>query len=79
MNIIDAVRTAKLDRSYITRKAWDYPYRYSGNWSASSIKLMPTDSPDGFVLHSANAPDKPGKWYPRMEDILAEDWFIVQA
>ena len=77
MNIVEAVKEAHAGKSEISRKAWDYPYEYSGGWIGPAVRLVPTNTPDGFLLKRVLFPQTYESWYPREEDILAEDWFII--
>ncbi|MGY0180618.1 Thoeris anti-defense Tad2 family protein [Lactococcus garvieae] len=66
MNIIEATKKATEDNKAIYRK------------SQTDIQFIPTNSgPLAFVVITSDT-DKIGKfWNPNAEDILAEDWEII--
>lgn len=76
MTIIEAIKNrSKSNGMYITRKAWSYPHNNTN--AGAAVKLMPTASPDGFVVKSVSAMTVYPGWKPTSEDILAEDWINV--
>ena len=60
---------------HIALKAWRYPHDNQNTGAA--VKLMPTASPDGFVVKSVSAMTVYPGWEPTSEGILVEDWVTV--
>lgn len=75
MNIYQAVAAASKKTPFITRAAWrgvitDEPV-------SGAIKIQPTNTPSGCIVHDeATKIIRPG-WQPRAEDLAADDWSVV--
>lgn len=77
MFIHEAISATTRQKPYITRQAWDYPVDIKLIKSfGRSIRLLPTNSPDGVVVYSATGGVKP-RWQPTMDDLVADDWLSV--
>lgn len=68
MYIHEAVTKAMETKKFISR---------SGNGLWSKIKLWPTNGDDGFVVHYALNNTPCHRWQPRAEDLVANDWVVV--
>lgn len=73
MFIHEAVLATTPKNPYIKRKAWGYVT----TTPHVAIKLQPTDSPDGCVLHSITEPNPRRGWQPTAGDLVADDWVVI--
>lgn len=71
MNIHEAIMARTHEKPYITRRDWGY---ITVNPVAVSIKILPTNSPDGCVVESVSAEGPRSGWQPTAGDLAAEDW-----
>lgn len=75
MNIYQAMAAVSKRTPFITRAAWRgvvtaEPVRWV-------IKIQPTNTPSGCIVHDeATKILRPG-WQPRAEDLMADDWETV--
>lgn len=76
MLIHEAIAATGKGARFIRRKSWSYITQPPCDGSA--MKLMPTDSPDGFVIHSVARSTPVAGWQPKREDLLATDWEPVR-
>lgn len=76
MNIHEAIMARTHEKPYITRRDWGY---ITVNPVAVSIKILPTNSPDGCVVESVSAEGPRSGWQPTAGDLAAEDWETVPA
>lgn len=74
MNIHEAIMARTHEKPYITRRDWGY---ITVNPVAVSIKILPTNSPDGCVVESVSAEGPRSGWQPTAGDLAAEDWETV--
>lgn len=76
VTIIEAIEATTPAKPYITRESWIYP---TPEPVAAPVMLIPTDSPDGFVVHSWMSGHRRSLplWNPSRADILADDWVPV--
>ena len=75
MNIHEAIMARTHEKPYITRRDWGY---ITVNPVAVSIKILPTNSPDGCVVESVSAEGPRSGWQPTAGDLAAEDWETVE-
>lgn len=73
MYLHQAVEAAMEGRMCVRRRAWDYPT----SKPVISVKILPTNSPDGCVILGAAHQIPRSGWQPTAEDLTAEDWEIV--
>ena len=62
---------------HITRTAWNDGYYFTNPMASCGIKLLPTNSPDGCRIISADNLATVRIWSPRLEDLTATDWMPV--
>lgn len=76
MFINQAIALARKSNKCITREAWEPVKRacYS-----AGIQILPTDTPDCCVIYSEACKTIARAWNPRAEDLLADDWLVVDA
>jgi len=75
VNIHEAIMARTHEKPYITRRDWGY---ITVNPVAVSIKILPTNSPDGCVVESVSAEGPRSGWQPTAGDLAAEDWETVE-
>lgn len=68
MNIHEAVMAATENGLYITR---------ANAWWGKHIKLNPTDTEDCCIIIPQEG-QAGGRWNPRKEDLLADDWIVTE-
>lgn len=69
MNIYEAAKVAIANGQYITRAAWENPYRF---------RIEPTDTPDCCVTHSDAMRAPRRGWQPKAGDLIADDWIAIE-
>lgn len=74
MNIHEAIMARTHEKPYITRRDWGY---ITVNPVAVSIKILPTNSPDGCVVESVSTEGPRRGWQPTAGDLAADDWETV--
>lgn len=74
MNLLDAAKSRGREQPFLTREKWVDGYIFEQH-AICPIKLLPTDSPDGILVHSLNDGEAHRSWTPTLDDITAEDWF----
>lgn len=78
MTIIDALKTRSEKAGwFITREEWNRGHVTIDDISPNfaGIAVLPTNSPDGFVIVSSYS--SPKAWNPTINDLLADDWIIA--
>lgn len=71
MCIYEAILQTTPKQPYIRRTSWEYPTLAPTN---APVKILPTNSPAGFVVVFAeNAMSRYG-WSPIRDDLAANDW-----
>lgn len=65
MNIQQAVKLAIEKRPLIARAIWP-----------SRVAIDPTDSGEGCIV-SRNGENPCPRWHPQAEDLIAEDWILI--
>lgn len=75
VNIHEAIMARTHEKPYITRRDWGY---ITVNPVAVSIKILPTNSPDGCVVESVSTEGPRRGWQPTAGDLAAEDWETVE-
>lgn len=73
MYIHEAIRKRSSVHPFITRKAWALKFSV-----ARTIKIFPTNTPDGMILYSNSIRGPVRGWQPREEDLTANDWTITE-
>lgn len=68
MHIQEAVKSAAESGQCVTRKAWGGAYRF---------RVEPTNTPDCCVAHSGAMKSPRRGWQPKAEDLIADDWLVV--
>lgn len=77
MYIQEAIKArVETRKPYITRLAWEFIYP-SANPIHAGFKLIPTDTPDGFIIASVMEPELRGGWKPTLSDLMADDWEVT--
>lgn len=69
MFIHEAIKARTSDKPFIMREKWADMFG-----ARRGVKLFPTDSPDGFILHSSATRSAQRGWQPEAEDLVADDW-----
>lgn len=77
MTILEALSERTERIPYITRGKWNKGYVYQNITETCAVKLLPTNSPDGCVVVSADSEPEIRTWQPIEEDLTADDWFIT--
>jgi len=72
--IQEAIMTRTGEKPYITRRAWEY---ITTEPVAASVKILPTNSPDGCIVESVSESKPRRGWQPTAGDLVADDWEIV--
>lgn len=65
MNIQKATIAAVAIDGYLFRDAW-----------RRHIRLEPSDSDEGFLMHSKYSKAPRPRWQPKAEDLMADDWVV---
>lgn len=73
MYIYEAVMSVTRKKPYIRRKSWDYPT----DRPTVSVKILPTNSPDGCVIKSVTEKITRHGWQPTASDLIADDWETI--
>ncbi len=69
MYIHEAVKAAVEEGRFITRPT---------AWWGKRIKTKPTNSPDCCMVFSCDNKTSPARgWQPQAEDLMADDWAVV--
>ena len=81
MYIQEAILEAKKPRTgrhCIFRSTWRYGVdsRYSDK--GGGFRLIPTDTPDGFLVVSPKEPVLTRSWQPTVSDLMADDWEVCR-
>ena len=71
MYIHEAINARTAQKPFITRKARSC---LTDNPCSAAIKIQPTNSPGGCILHSEFIVNQQPCWPPRLEDLIADDW-----
>lgn len=71
MKIYEAIMARTDERPYIRRRSWDY---ITIEPVAASVKILPTNSPDGCIVESATEGKPRRGWQPTAGDLVADDW-----
>lgn len=65
MNIQKATTAAVAIDGFLFREAW-----------RRHIRLEPSDSDEGFFVHSKYSKAPRPRWQPKAEDLMADDWEV---
>lgn len=74
MHIHEAINATDGRNPCIRRKSWAYP---TDRPVSASVKILPTNSPDGCVILSVCTNDPQPRWAPTAVDLTADDWEVV--
>lgn len=74
MNIQQAAREAVAERKHMTRSAWVH---IMSKPCSAAFKLLPTNTPDCCIAVSVYESSPRKGWQPSAEDLMAEDWVVV--
>ena len=70
MNIYEAARQAEEQQCWISRR---------NAWWGNYIKIKPTNTEACCIVTESKNKDLPAKrWHPMLEDLEADDWFMVR-
>ena len=72
--IHEAIKARTEEKPYITRESWGY---ITSVWCSTTIKIMPTNTPDCCTLESVASNGPRRGWQPKEEDLIAKDWIVV--
>lgn len=74
MNIYEAVQECSVRHPFMTRSAW---LKLVGSKMEDSVKIQPTDTPEGCLFYGLSQKAPIPGWQPRKEDLLATDWIVI--
>lgn len=74
MNIYEAVQACSVRHPFMTRSAW---LKLVGSEMENSVKIQPTDTPEGCLFYGLSQKAPIPGWQPRKEDLLATDWIVI--
>ena len=81
MYIQEAILEAKkplTGRNCIARESWHYSMWDCYSKRGGVFKLIPTDTPDGFLVVSPKEPVLTRSWQPTVSDLMANDWEVLR-
>lgn len=74
MNIYEAVQACSVRHPFMTRSAW---LKLVVSEMEDSVKIQPTDTPEGCLFYGLSQKAPIPGWQPRKEDLLATDWIVI--
>lgn len=74
MNIYEAMQACSVKCPFISRSIWR---NVVSDEKCCSIKIQPTDTPEGCLFYGLSQKVPIPGWQPRKEDLLATDWIVV--
>ena len=76
MNIYEAVKACSVKYPFMTRDAWR---KVVSTKIEDSVKIQPTETPEGCLFYGLSQKAPIPGWQPRKEDLLATDWMVVMG
>lgn len=70
MYIHEAILATNKQKPFIRRRSW----AYLTSRPVHSVKIQPTNSPDGCVIESVTKNSPRHGWQPMEGDLVADDW-----
>ena len=74
MNIYEAAQACSVKYPFMTRATWR---KVVSTEMEDSVKIQPTDTPEGCLFYGLSQKAPIAGWQPRKEDLLATDWMVV--